>query len=385
MDSPSVERRERFLEDVRALVRREIEPAASDLDRAGSCPASIVDALAGCGLLGACVPEGFGGAGQDYLAYVAALEELSAAWAALGAIVSIHNTLVCGPILEFGSEAQKHRYLPRLTRERQMGCYAFAEQDAGSDAGGIRTTATADGDCYVLDGEKVFVTNARLARLAIVYAVTDPPRGREGLSAFIVDMDTRGLRIAERQDKMGLLAAETHRMEFDGCRVPKEHLLGEPSGGFAIARAVVARARIDVAAQSVGIARACLEQSVRQAKTRRQFGRAIADFEAIQWMLADMSTEIDAARLLTARAAAHRAAGREASMGMEASMAKLFASEAANRAAYNAVQVFGGHGYLKEAPVERYFRDARAMTLFEETSEIDRLVIEHELTGRDHP
>jgi alkylation response protein AidB-like acyl-CoA dehydrogenase len=232
----------------------------------------------------------------------------------------------------------------------------------------------------VLDGQKLFVTGGRHARVIIVYASTDAAQGREGLSAFIVDKDTPGLSVGKVNEMLGLRASEPVELSFHDCRVPKANLLGALNQGFAIARAVVESGRIDIAAQAVGIAQACLEQSIAQAKKREQFGRPIAEFEAIQWMIADMSTEIDASRLLMYRAASLRARNAEDTrLTIEASMAKLFASEAANRAAYNALQIFGGHGYLTVHPVERYFRDARAMTLYEETSEIQRLVIEREL------
>jgi alkylation response protein AidB-like acyl-CoA dehydrogenase len=329
--------------------------------------------------MGAFVPEEYGGAGEDYVSYVGALEEISKAWAALGAIVSVQNSLVCYPLLRFGDEHQKRTFLPRLTSGRQ-GCYAFAEPSAGSDAGAIRTTAVDDGAMFVLNGEKHFVTNGRAASVAIVYSSTDQTRGRDGLSAFIVEKETPGLTVGERQETLGLHAAEMVGLSFTDCRVPKANLLGGVGRGFEIARAAAESGRIDIAAQATGVAQACLEQSVAYAKQRRQFGRTIAEFEAVQWMLADMSTEIEAGRLLTYRAAARRARHQhDAALTLQSSMAKLYASEAANRAAYNAVQVFGGHGYLQAFPVERYFRDARAMTLYEETSEIERLVIEREL------
>jgi alkylation response protein AidB-like acyl-CoA dehydrogenase len=370
----------RLQQNVHEYAAREIDPAASALDRTGSFPTDVIDALASLGLMGAFVPVEYGGAGGDYLGYIAALEEISKAWASLGAIISVQNSMVCYPILRFGDEAQKRMFLPQLTRDKQIGCYAFAEPSAGSDAGGIQTTATAAGDEFVLNGRKAFVTNGRAARFAIVYALTDAARGRDGLSAFIVDKSTPGVATGARQEKLGLHAAETVPLTFTDCRVPKANLLGGLNRGFEIARAVVESGRIDIAAQAVGIAQACLDKSVAHAKQRRQFGRPIADFEAIQWMLADMSTEIEASRLLMYRAASRRAGHQhDAALTMQSSMAKLYASEAANRAAYSAVQVFGGHGYLQEFPVERYFRDARAMTLYEETSEIERLVIEHEL------
>jgi alkylation response protein AidB-like acyl-CoA dehydrogenase len=358
----------------------ELDGRAAALDRQECCPADVIEAIAQLGLMGAFVPREYGGAGQDYIAYVGALEDLSAAWASLGAIVSVQNSLVCYPILRFGDEAQKQKYLPLLTRDKYLGCYAFAEPSAGSDAASIQTTAAADGDHFVLNGQKLFVMNGRTARVAIVYALTDPSRGRDGLSAFIVERDTTGYGVGPRQETLGLSGAETVALSFTDCRVPKANLLGGLNRGFEIARAVVEGARIDIAAQAVGIAQACLDKSVAHAKERRQFGRPIAEFEAIQWMLADMSTETEGARLLMYRAASRRARQQQDStLTLQSSMAKLYASEAANRAAYSAVQVFGGHGYLKEYAVERYFRDARAMTLYEETSEIERLVIEREL------
>ena len=380
MDFSLSQRQQLFQQKIRAFASSAIEPVAADFDRKELCPPEMLGALAEQGMLGTFVPAEFGGTGEDYVSYVAALEEISRAWASLGAIVTVHNSLVCYPILRFGDEAQKLKYLPRLTRERQLGCYAFAEPGAGSDAGAIQTTAKADGNGFLLNGRKLFVINGKQASVAIVYALTDPARGRDGLSAFIVEKDSAGLSVGKIDGKLGLRGAQTVELTFRDCRIPGSNLLGGANRGFEIARAVVEGGRIDIAAQAVGIAQACLDQSVAHAKARRQFGRPIAEFEAIQWMLADMATEIEAARLLTYRAALGRARDKhDGALTLQASMAKLYASEAANRAAYNAIQIFGGHGYLTDFPVERYFRDARATTLYEETSEIERLVIEREL------
>jgi butyryl-CoA dehydrogenase len=355
----------------REFAMSHVAPAAAELDKKGAIPPEILEGAAGIGLLGC---------EHDFVAYVAGLIEISKAWASLGAVIAVHNSLVCHPISRYGDAAQKKTYLQLLTDQKQLGCYAFAEPSAGSDAGAIRTTAVADGDHYVLNGHKRFVTSGRHARVAIVYALTDPAKGRDGLSAFIVETSTPGFMVGDTNEMLGLRASEAVDVLLCDCRVPKTNLLGGMHQGFAIAREVVEGGRIDIAAQAVGIGDACLEQSIAKAKDRRQFGRPIAEFEAIQWMVADMSTEIDAARLLCFRAAAMRAKNPEdAGLTKAAAMAKLFASEAANRAAYNALQIFGGHGYLTEYPVERYFRDARAMTLYEETSEIERLVIEREL------
>ena len=348
-----------------------VSPVAAELDRNGHCPREIVAGVGELGLLGC---------EHDFVAYVAGLVEISKAWASLGAITAVHNSLVCYPISRYGTDAQKQKYLSLLTDRKKLGCYAFAEPAAGSDAGAIRTTAIADGDAFVINGHKRFVVSGRQARVAIVYAVTDASKGRDGLSAFIVDTDTPGFSVGDTNEMLGLRATETVDVLLNDCRVPKDNLLGGMNQGFAIAREIVEGGRIDIAAQAVGIGEACLAQSIAKAKDRQQFGRRIWEFEAIQWMVADMSTEIDAARLLMFRAAAMRARNSEdGRLTLAAAMAKLFASEAANRAAYNALQIFGGHGYLTEYPVERYFRDARAMTLYEETSEIERLVIEREL------
>ncbi len=358
-------------QQARAFAASTLAPVASDCDRQGTIPPEIIAGVADLGLLGC---------EHDFVGYVAGLIEISKEWAALAAVISVHNSLVCYPIARFGSPEQKQQYLSILTDRKQLGCYAFAEPTAGSDAGAIRTTAVAAGGHFVLNGHKRFVTSGRQARVAIVYALTDPARGRDGLSAFIVDTYTPGFSVGDTNEMLGLRGSEAVDVLLKDCRVPAANLLGGLNNGFAIARTVVEGGRIDIAAQAVGIGEACLEQSIAKAKDRRQFGRPIAEFEAIQWMVADMSTEIDAARLLTFRAAAKRAVDPDApGLTMAAAMAKLFASEAANRAAYNALQIFGGHGYLTEYPVERYFRDARAMTLYEETSEIERLVIEREL------
>ena len=371
MDFALTEHQQQVLDKARGFVASTLEPVAADLDRKGVIPPEIVRGVADLGLLGC---------EHDFVAYVGALIEISKAWASLAAVISVHNSLVCYPISRFGNQDQKARYLPMITERKQLGCYGFAEPLAGSDAGAIRTTAVADGDHFVLNGHKRFVTSGRQARLAIIYALTDSSKGRDGLSAFIVDTYTPGFSVGETNEMLGLRASEAVDVILADCRVPAGNLLGGLNQGFAIARAVVEGGRIDIAAQAVGIGEACLGQSIAKAKDRRQFGRPIAEFEAIQWMVADMSTEIDAARLLTLRAAGIRAKNPDDSgLTMAAAMAKLFASEASNRAAYNALQIFGGHGYLTEFPVERYYRDARAMTLYEETSEIERLVIEREL------
>ncbi|HEY3153886.1 MAG TPA: acyl-CoA dehydrogenase [Candidatus Binatia bacterium] len=364
-------------EMTRAFAEKELAPVASRLDRDGAYPHEQLKKLGEMGLMGVFVPEEFGGAGMDFLSYVTALEEVSKAWASLGTILSVNNSLVCGPIFRFGSDAQKKRYLPLVARGEWLGCYALTEAGAGSDAGSIRTRAVRINGGYVLNGSKVFTTNGSQANLAIVYAVTDATQGKQGISAFLVERGTPGFVVGKIEDKLGLRSSQTAALSFEDCRVPLENLLGREGEGFRIALETLDGGRIGIATQAVGIAQACIEESLSYSKERQQFGRPIADFQAIQWMLADMATEIDAARLLTYRAAWLHEQGREVTRA--AAMAKLFASEACNRAAYKALQIFGGYGYIKDFAVERLFRDARVTTLYEGTSEIQRLIIARHL------
>jgi butyryl-CoA dehydrogenase len=377
MDFELAEEQQMVRETTRAFVEREVKPIASRLDREAIYPSEIVKRLSELGLMGILVPQEFGGSGMDLLSCVVAIEEISKAWASLAVAMSVQNSLVCAPIARFGSAAQKKRYLPSLARGEWLGCYALTEPGSGSDAGSIQTRAKRVDDNFVLNGNKIFTTNGNRADLAIVYAVTDPAKGKKGISAFIVEKNSPGFVVGKLEDKLGLRSSDTASLLFEDCRVPGENLLGTEGEGFAIALATLDGGRIGIAAQALGIAQGCLEESVAYAQQRRQFGRAIAEFEAIQWMLADMATEIDAARLLTYRAAWLAEQGR--TFTKEAAMAKLFASEAANRAAYKAIQIFGGYGYTKEFAVERFFRDARITTIYEGTSEIQRLVIARRL------
>jgi butyryl-CoA dehydrogenase len=377
MDFELTEEQQMVREMTRAFVKREVKPVASRLDREGIYPSELVKRLSEMGLMGMSVPQEFGGSGMDLLSCVVAMEEISKGWASLAVAMSVHNSLVCAPILRFGSAAQKQKYLALLARGEWLGCYALTEPSAGSDAGSIQTTAKRTGNDFVLNGNKIFITNGNRADLAIVYAVTDPARDKKGISAFIVEKNSPGFVVGKLEDKLGLRSSDTASLLFEDCRVPHENLLGAEGEGFKIALATLDGGRIGIAAQALGIAQGCLEESVAYAQQRRQFGRAIAEFEAIQWMLADMATEIDAARLLAYRAAWLAEQGRR--FTKEAAMAKLFASEAANRAAYKAIQIFGGYGYTKEFAVERLFRDVRITTLYEGTSEIQRLVIARHL------
>jgi alkylation response protein AidB-like acyl-CoA dehydrogenase len=377
MDFELTEEQRQVQEITRVFAEKELAPVASRLDRDGAYPHEQLKKLGEMGLMGVFVPEEYGGAGMDFLSYVTALEEVSKAWASLGTIMSVNNSLVCGPLFRFGSDGQKKRYLPLVARGEWLGCYALTEAGAGSDAGSIRTRAARSNGDYVLNGSKVFTTNGSQANLAIVYAVTDPTRGKQGISAFLVERGTPGFVVGKIEDKLGLRSSETAALSFEDCRVSQENLLGREGEGFKIALETLDGGRIGIATQAVGIAQACIEESLSYATQRHQFGHPIADFQAIQWMLADMATEIDAARLLTYRAAWLQQQGREVTRA--AAMAKLFASEASNRAAYKALQIFGGYGYIKDFAVERLFRDARVTTLYEGTSEIQRLIIARHL------
>jgi len=364
-----------------SFAEKEVKPLASRMDREAAYPAELVHRLGEMGFLGMLVPEELGGAGMDVISYVLAMEEISKVWASLGVIVSVNNSLVCAPLLKFGSEAQKKKYLAPLARGERLGCYALTEPGAGSDAGAIQTHAVKYNGSYVINGSKVFITHGKYADLAIVFAVTDPSLGKHGISAFVVEKNTPGFTVGRLEDKLGLRSSDTAELLFHDCRVPSDNLLGQENDGFKIALSSLDGGRIGIAAQALGIAQGCLKESVGHAKQRHQFGHAIGEFQAIQWMLADMATEIDAARLLTYRAAwlleNHR------SVTKEAAMAKLFASEAANRIAYRGVQIFGGYGFTKEFAVERFFRDARITTIYEGTAEIQRWVIARRLIHGD--
>jgi alkylation response protein AidB-like acyl-CoA dehydrogenase len=361
----------------REFATREILPVASQLDAEHRFPTEIVRGLGELGLMGVTVPEEYGGAGMDHVAYVLAMEEVARACASTAAIMSVNNSLVCDPILRYGTEEQKRRYLPVLASGRELGCYCLTEPQAGSDAASLQTTARLDGDRWVLNGTKVFVTNAREAWVFIVYARTEEVPGARGISAFLVERDYPGITVGKVERKMGLLASSTCEVLLEDCRVPRENLLGARGEGFKVALSTLDGGRIGIAAQAVGIARAALEESVAYAKERRQFGRPIAEFQAIQWKIADMATRIEAARLLALRAAWLRDQGKRCTV--EASMAKLFASETAMFAAHQGVQIFGGYGYIKDYPVERYFRDAKITEIYEGTSEIQRMVIARNL------
>lgn len=350
---------------------KEVLPKAAQYDRDQRFPRELIEKAGALGFMGMVVPEEFGGAGADEVSYCSVLEEIAFACASTSVIISVNN-MVCWAIQHFGSLEQKKNILTPLA-SKGLAAFAMTEPNAGSDAGHITTQAKRDGDHYVLNGTKMFVTSGNVADVLLVMAVTQPGKGTNGISAFVVDRNTPGLVVGKIEDKMGLRASVTAEMIFQGVRVPQDRLLGKEGQGFKVAMEALNFGRIGIAAQCVGIARACLEESVKYASQRQQFGKHIAQFEGIQWMIADMATEIAAARSLMWNAALLKDQGSE--FIKEASMAKLFASEVANRAAFKAVQIHGGYGYLKDFRVEQLYRDARVTTIYEGTSEIQRLVI----------
>jgi alkylation response protein AidB-like acyl-CoA dehydrogenase len=373
MDFELTDEQQLIRDAVREFAEAEIVPIAAEIDRDHRFPAELLPRLAEMNLMGMTFPEKEGGAGADYVSYVIAVEEISRACASTGIIMSSHNSLATWPIYTFGTRAQKDQYLHDMTSGRRLGAFALTEPAAGTDAAAGTTTATPTADGYALNGSKMFISNAPHAEVYIVFAKTDPDRGTRGISAFIVEKDTPGFAVGEAEHKMGIRGSSTPPLYFTDCRVPKEALLGEEGEGFKIAMATLDGGRIGVSAQALGIAQAALEASVDYAKERVQFGKPIANLQAIQWMIADSALEVDAARLLVYRAAACVASGRPYST--EGAMAKLFASETATRVAGRAIQIHGGYGYTEAYPVERNYRDAKITELYEGTSEVQRMVI----------
>ncbi len=377
MDLSLTEEQILFQKSARDFAMKELAPIASQLDEEARFPGEIIKKLGELGFMGIAIPEEYGGAGADYRCYVLAIEEISKACASTGVIVSVNNSLVCDPLLTFGSEEQKRRYLTPLAKGEKLGCFALTEPNAGSDASNQQTTVRRDGDFYILNGNKIFITNAPEADIAIVFGQADKAKGHKGICAFIIEKGTPGFRVGKVEEKLGIKASSSSELILEDCRVSRDNLLGEEGQGFKIAMATLDGGRIGIAAQAVGIAQACLEASINYAKERVQFGHPIASFQAIQWMLADMATHVEAARLLTYRAAFLKDQGKR--ITKEAAMAKLFASEVAMAAGVKAIQIFGGYGYMMEYPAGRYFRDAKVTEIYEGTSEVQRMVIAHSL------
>ena len=373
MDFELTDEQQLTREAVREFAEAEVAPIAAELDRDHRFPSELLPTLADMNLMGMPYPEKEGGAGADYVSYVIAIEELSRACASTAVIMAAHTTLGTWPIFKFGTEAQKERYLRDMASGRRLGAFALTEPAAGTDAGAGTATAVLKGDEYVLNGSKIFITNAPFAEIYIVFAKTDPARGTRGMSGFIVEKDTPGVSVGEAEHKLGIRGSSTPPLYFADCRIPKDALLGGEGNGFKVAMQTLDGGRICIAAQALGIAQAALDASVAYAKERVQFGKPIAALQAIQWMIADMATEVDAARLLAYRAASCVDNGRPYST--EGAMAKLFASETATRVAGKAIQIHGGYGYTESYPVERNWRDAKITEIYEGTSEVQRMVI----------
>ena len=365
---------------VREFARTEILPTAAERDRTKEFPRENLRKMGELGLMGMNVPAEYNGAGVDTVSYSVALQEVAYACASTAVIMSVHNSVACGPIYLFGSDYLKETYLKPLAAGKMIGSFAVTEPGAGSDPASQKSRAVKDGDSYVINGNKVLITTGKNSNVTVVTAYTSKEKKHRGISAFVVEKGTPGFSVGKEEEKMGLCASDTVELIFEDCRVPKENLLGKEGDGFVIAMASLDGGRIGIASQSVGLAQACLDAAVTYAKERIQFGKPIAQFQAIRWMIADMATEIEAARLLTFNAAAMRDRGENFSAA--ASMAKVFASEMANQVAYRALQIHGGYGYIKDFPVERYYRDARVLTLYEGTSEIQRTVISNHILGK---
>lgn len=362
---------------VRDFAAREIAPHVMEWDEASHFPMETIKQLGKLGLMGCIFPDEFGGAGFGYIEYVIAIEELSRVDGSVGIIVAAHTSLCTNHIFLAGSADQKQRYLPRLARGEHIGAWALTEPNSGSDAAGARCTATRKGDRWLLNGTKTFITNGAYANVVVVVAVTDKSVGTRGLSAFIVERGTPGFRHGKKENKLGLRASDTSELIFEDCEIPAENLLGREGEGFIDAMRVLDGGRISIAALGLGMATGAYQCALRYSRQRKQFGHPISDFQAIQWKLADMATEIDAARLLTMRAAWLKDHHRKTTL--ESSMAKLYTSEVAVRAANEAVQIHGGYGFIKDYPAEKFYRDVKLCTIGEGTSEIQRMVIARQL------
>ena len=387
MDLSLTDEQQQLRRTVREFAEGEIAPHVMEWDEASQFPKDIIPQLGQMGLLGVIFPEKYGGAGLGYLEYSIVIEELSRVDGSIGLIVAAHNSLCSNHIYKFGTESQKQKYLEPLAQGKKLGCWSLTEPGAGSDAGGTRTVAVKQNGGWVLNGSKTFTTNGHYADVCVGMAVTDAGKKQHGISAFIIEKGTPGFRPGKKENKLGMRASDTSEVIFSDCRVPAENLLGAEGEGFINSLQVLDGGRISIASLALGMAQGAYEAAVKYAKQRKQFGKAISEFQAIQFKLADMATEIEAARLLVWEAAylADRSL-RDAKSGIrftrESSMAKLFAAEVAVRVANEAVQIFGGYGFVKDYPAEKYYRDAKLCTIGEGTSEIQRLVIARQLLGK---
>ncbi len=374
------EEQEQLRREIRAFAAKEIAPHVMEWDEASEFPSAVVKQLGHMGLLGMLMPAELGGAELGYVDYMTAIEEISAVDGSIGIIMAAHNSLGLNHIYLAGNDEQHRRYIPKLATGEWLAAWGLTEPGSGSDAAGARTTAVRKGNGWVLNGTKTFITNGGHADVVVVIAVTDKTQGTHGLSAFIVEKGTRGFRPGKKENKLGLRASDTSELIFEDCEIPAENLLGKEGEGFVDSLRILDGGRISIAALSLGIARGAYDAARKYVKQRRQFGKAIAEFQGIQWKLADMATQLEAARLLTLRAAAIKDSGQTTTS--ESAMAKLFASEAAVRICDEAVQLHGGYGFIKDYPVEKFYRDVKLCTIGEGTSEIQRMVIARELLKR---
>jgi len=358
---------------VREFAEKEIAPVAAELDKKAEYPTKILQKMAKLGLLSIIIPPEYGGAGLDTISYAIVIEEISKKCASTGVVTSVHNSLTAWPIIKYGTDEQKKKYLPILAKGEKIGAFAGTEPNAGSDLGAMKTLAVLKGNKYIINGDKTFITSGPEAGIIIIFAVTDKNAGTKGISAFIVESGFKGYKVGSIFEKLGINASKTSELIFENMEVPKENLLGKEGDGFKIALSTLDGGRIGIASQAVGIAQAALEESIEYSKQRQQFGKPIAQFQAIQWMIADMATKIEAARYLVYNAAYKKDINERYTK--EAAMAKLFASEVAVDTVIKAVQIHGGYGYTKEYTVERLFRDAKITEIYEGTSEVQRMVI----------
>lgn len=373
MDFSLSKTEELFLQMIREFAEKEVKPLAAEVDEEERFPLETVEKMAKTGLMGIPVPVKYGGAGGTNLMYGMAVEELSRVCGTTGVVLSAHTSLCCAPIMENGTEEQKMKYLPRLASGEWIGAFGLTEPNAGTDAAMQQTTAVLDGDHYVLNGNKIFITNAVYAHVYVIFAMTDKSLGNKGISAFIVEKGTPGFSIGKKEKKMGIRGSATTELVFEDCRIPKENLLGQQGKGFAIAMKTLDGGRVGIAAQALGIAQGAMDETIKYTKERKQFGRSISQFQNTQFQMADMETKVQAARLLVR--SAHWKKDNGMPYSVDAAMAKLFAAEIAMEVTTKAVQLHGGYGYTREYPVERMMRDAKITEIYEGTSEVQRMVI----------
>lgn len=373
MDFKLTKEQELVEQMLKEFVEKEVKPIAAQIDETEEFPLENVKKMAKYGMMGIPFPKEYGGAGGDDISYIMAVEELAKACGSTSVILSAHTSLCCAPIFKYGTEEQKKKYLPGLLKGEKLGAFGLTEPNAGTDAAGQQTVAKLDGDNYVINGSKVFITNGGYADVFIIFAMTDKSKGTKGITAFILEKGTEGFSIGKKEDKLGIRASSTTELIFKDCKIPKENMLGKEGKGFGVAMGTLDGGRIGIAAQALGIAEGALEEAVKYMKQRKQFGKPLSAFQGLQWYIAEMATKVEAAKLLVYKAAAKKASGENYSV--EAAMAKLFASEAAMEVTTKVVQIFGGYGYTKDYPVERMMRDAKITEIYEGTSEVQKMVI----------